>query len=217
MVQQNRGFSGSCLLFTWVVCALMGGKGELIAQTELDMPNIKPGAYRSEGTTVSFRVEGLGTNFVGFVPSDDGGTVGAGILGFSVGLKIPVPERKSQIIPTVGMNLGSGFGAGRYGASRVELSTEWRHFPLGHDKDKKHDWEKPWLGAGANVGHRPFGERNFNPFHAGVFFKLGVGWIAFFTELGALPVLDRAARNAGGVDGIDPNARAFRYGFVLEF
>ena len=183
--------------------------GSLRAQVGLELPKIRPGAYHSEEMTVSFRAECFPATFIGVIPSADDGITGMGLLGFSAGLKVPVAERKSQIIPTAGIN----FGAGRYGASRVELSTEWRYFPLGHDKNEKHDWEKPWLGAGANVGHRPVNqEGNFNPFHAGVFFKLGVGWIAFFTEFGVLPVLV-----GNGFDGIDPNARAFRYGFVLEF
>ena len=211
------------MLSLGTVCLLMGYVSEVKAQVGLKGPKVKPGAYHAEGMTVSLRTESLFSSFAGspdilelsyFLPPLPPRVLTFfSLLGFGAGVKLPVPALKSQVISTMGMN----FGTRRYGASRVDFSTEWRHFPLGHDKDKKYDWEKLWLGLGVNVGHRPIHEETFNPLHVGVFLKLGLGWIAFFTELGVLPVLNGNTRNEDGFDDIDPNARAIRYGFVLEF
>ena len=212
----RRSFSRGCRAGTvavWTVCLLMSGWGELRAQL---FPNLKPGAYHSKGRMVSYRYES--PSFVSAIyPGEKPYPIGVGLVGLGLGLKIPVSKLKSQILPSVGMNLGLGISD----ANRLELSTEWRHFPLGHDRDEEYDWEKPWIGLGGNVGYRPATLGFFTPFHAGAFLKMGTGWAAFFAEYSLTPVLDPAIASDeyeyGLREELVRNARTIRYGFVFEF
>ena len=94
--------------------------GELKAQ--LSVPKVKPGAYHSEGVTVSYRAEGLYSSFTGVTsPNKTRLITGLSLLGFGAGVKIPAPKLRSQIIPTAGLHLGLEFPS----ANRLELGTEW--------------------------------------------------------------------------------------------
>ena len=245
-MRYNRSFLKCCdvrVMCTWVACLLMGSMGGLKAQmsedwTDWQLPEVKPGAYHTEEITASYRAEGL-SSLIGVVsPSDEGGAVGMTFFGLGVGVKIPVPELRSQFIPTLGVHLGMFDGSGNKRANsfprdripsfgpfegatnRIELSTEWRTFPLGHAKNEAYDWKKPWLGLGANVGYRPVTYNTYDPLHAGTFLKLGLGYVALFTEVGLLPLLSDSYNPADN-DTFEPdiarNSRAIRYGFVVEF
>ena len=234
MIPCNRIFQRYCLLSACAVCVLVGGRGELKAQPG-PPPKAKPGAYHAEGRMMAFRFEPFG--LAGAIsPTERLFLAGGSLLGLSLGAKIPVPERKSQIIPTAGVN----FVIVGVGSMRLDLSTEWRYFPFGHAKEKEYDWKKPWFGVGANASYNLTVDVG-NPFHAGAFLKMGLGYVAFFAELGLLPLYNRKYRRNPCYEGLcygdykgeagdvvvepspqplvpgDPNARAFRFGLALEF
>ena len=237
------------MLSACAVCVLVGGGGELKAQ---GLPKVKPGAYHSEGMTISHRL-GL-PSLIGSTSSNGIAMVGAldasgeafdldyGLVGYSVGVKIPFPKMRSQLIPSVGFEIGlpsEGSGAindGTLGntSTRIELAVEWRVFPFEHAKDKRYDWTKPWVGVGANLGYRPFNSSInltlgifeddevyvYNSSHYGPFLKIGVGFVAVFAEVGLSTVysgdlIDMWSESGG--DEFGQSLRNFRYGFVLEF
>ena len=248
----NRNFDVRTMA-VGVVCVWVIGSANGLGAQGL----IKPGAYHSEGMTLSHRV-GVG-NLMGSTSSHGTTLTGIslpfsesmldlgldyGLVGYSVGAKFPMPKLRSQFIPAVGVEIGAPGEFFRatsdsgepeddswaYIANRIELSAEWRAFPFGHAEDKKYDWEKPWVGLGANLGYRraflPDANDDsayWNPLHYGTFLKIGTGFIALFAEVGLSPLFGKELRDnddelegTESFDGIS-SYRTLRYGLVLEF